>query len=285
MSGSHSKNRYRGILPNEHSRVLLRPGAAGEPEGYINANYIKVTCYTGGCCLVAPSAHSTFPPQGHELTRNRYIATQGPLPNTVYDLWLMMQQHAATRRQKVVMLTNLVEDGRHKCELYFPLETGGVMTLDNPEGAGGAGGDTFTLTTELVVPRKGYTVRKIVAEFRVGERREQFRVQHYWFDHWPDHKCPADVDALLGLCVAVLDEDDDDDARVPPVVHCSAGVGRTGCLLAILNGVEQLRSEGRADVLQLACSLRLARGGLLQTSEQYELVHRALCLYQRWHDR
>lgn len=64
-----------------------------------------------------------------------------------------------------------------------------------------------------------------------------------------------------------------------PVVHCSAGIGRTGCFLAILNGMQQLRSNHNVDVLATVCSLRYDRGGMVQTAEQYELVHRVLGLY------
>lgn len=67
--------------------------------------------------------------------------------------------------------------------------------------------------------------------------------------------------------------------RLPVVVHCSAGIGRTGCFLAILNGIQQLRNNKTVDVLAILCSLRLNRGGMVQTAEQYELIHRVLSLF------
>lgn len=67
--------------------------------------------------------------------------------------------------------------------------------------------------------------------------------------------------------------------RLPIVCHCSAGIGRTGCFLAILNGIQQLRTNNSVDVLAILCSLRLNRGGMVQTAEQYELIHRVLSLY------
>lgn len=66
---------------------------------------------------------------------------------------------------------------------------------------------------------------------------------------------------------------------VPIIAHCSAGIGRTGCFLAILNGIQQLRSNFNVDVLAILCSLRLHRGGMVQNAEQYELIHRVLNLY------
>lgn len=67
--------------------------------------------------------------------------------------------------------------------------------------------------------------------------------------------------------------------RLPVIVHCSAGIGRTGCFLAILNGILQLKSNFNVDILAILCSLRLNRGGMVQTAEQYELIHRVLSLY------
>lgn len=71
----------------------------------------------------------------------------------------------------------------------------------------------------------------------------------------------------------------DDIVNNPITVHCSAGIGRTGCFLAILNGIQQLRSNYNVDILAIVCSLRLNRGGMVQTAEQYELIHRVLSLY------
>lgn len=67
--------------------------------------------------------------------------------------------------------------------------------------------------------------------------------------------------------------------KLPVIVHCSAGIGRTGCFLAILNGIQQLRNNKTVDVLAILCSLRLNRGGMVQTAEQYELIHRVLSLF------
>lgn len=151
-----------------------------------------------------------------------------------------------------------------------------------------------------------------------GTVRTEFYVHHYWFPGWPDHRSPCDIDVLLDLSLDLLDgrpdveaddnqdqDDDHDDDPLDdpittgplPIIHCSAGIGRTGCLAAILNGLRQMRcsntaaaapttsittaSSATVDVLGIVCNLRLQRGGMVQNSEQYELIHRALCLYQR----
>lgn len=72
---------------------------------------------------------------------------------------------------------------------------------------------------------------------------------------------------------------------VPIIVHCSAGIGRTGCFLAILNGIQQLKHNSNVDVLAIVCALRLNRGGMVQTAEQYELIHKVLALYGDYIDK
>ncbi|XP_068621768.1 uncharacterized protein PTP-ER [Battus philenor] len=333
VSGSHPKNRYKTILPNEHSRFILRadPGTIG--EGYINANYIK----------------------GHEYTKNSYIATQGPLQNTIYDFWTMVHQNIENFLcqkteptssdeiiQKIVMLTNFIENNRQKCEKYFPLELNEELRITSPELAE----TSFFSETEVVknsfliknigmIKKAGYTIRKLnVRLLKSGsaDSDSDLTVYHYWFHNWADHKCPKDVNALLNLSLDVLkdqsynfsesDEEKDEqchcndspkpeskfvfppleaesvpcpvtvkvsspldltvDNKLPPtIVHCSAGIGRTGCLIAILNGIKQLTNEQKVDVLGIVCNMRLNRGGMVQNSEQYELIHKVLCLFEQ----
>ncbi|CAH0404527.1 unnamed protein product [Chilo suppressalis] len=326
VSGSHPKNRYKTILPNEHSRFILR-GDAGMGEGYINANFIK----------------------GHEYSKNSYIATQGPLQNTIYDFWSMVVQNhsqyynrkaadASPTIQKVVMLTNFIENNRHKCEKYFPLEEGEEISFENPEEIES---DESTLKNAFIikncgmVKKDGYTIRKLdVKHLTEFSESDSVLVYHYWFHNWADHKCPKDVNALLNLSLDVLKDsvynfDERDVAKSdickcdsaksdskfvfpplegasvkcevtvnvakpvdlldfsveqkspPTIVHCSAGIGRTGCLIAILNGIKQLTNEQKVDVLGIVCNMRLNRGGMVQNSEQYELIHKVLCLFEQ----
>ncbi|CAK1546401.1 unnamed protein product [Leptosia nina] len=340
VSGSHPKNRYKTILPNEHSRFILRTELGGT-EGYINANFIK----------------------GHEYTKNCYIATQGPLPNTIYDFWLMVRQNnidylslrpnSGPVVQKIIMLTNFIENNRQKCEKYFPLEINEDITIEQPESP-----DTsetarcFRIKNLGMIRKSGYTIRKLDVRFTRntcdidrnekdesdqssrGESDEDsgsVTVYHYWFHNWADHKCPKDVNALLNLSLDILQGDlydfevdtdlseefmckcdspkldskfvfppvqslspcpikinvptplnfSSDTLSPPTIVHCSAGIGRTGCLIAILNGIKQLTNEQKVDVLGIVCNMRLNRGGMVQNSEQYELIHKVLCLYEQ----
>ncbi|KAH8356306.1 hypothetical protein KR200_006555 [Drosophila serrata] len=457
--GSQTKNRYKTILPNEHSRVLLetesseliglqeevqRSGSSDDMP-YINANYIKGPDYVSKC----------------------YVATQGPLPNTIFEFWLMIYQNTQRyiRRcidggssssphmdraqvlqqyfQKIVMLTNFTEANRQKCAIYFPIELNEIFavaakcevfqlsvaareyfdrhltptfvpdtvvpssTTDaNYDELGGRhiGVESVKVTLEAdllealpaqtsfflvknvgIVRRNGYSVRKLVLLYCIHvPQSASYHLQkiccyHYWYPDWPDHHSPRDINTLLDTCLHVLnlgkcesEFDNYDESRNVrnahlaaqrleiyqqdifnavqplPVIHCSAGIGRTGCFTAILNAVRQLRqslaysltgmltksltsstaeefqfpsdsdssftcntirhikhilghqeseTEEEAletppsfdrlpkmpdifvDVLGIVCNLRLQRGGMVQNSEQYELIHRSICLY------
>lgn len=176
----------------------------------------------------------------------------------------------------------------------------------------------FLIKNVEIVVKNGYTIRKlcvlylnrhhdVAAESQTVDRRK-FYVYHYWFPDWPDHRSPDDIDVLLDMSMDLLDGEpgaandtfqsmEEESLGVPselapmPIIHCSAGIGRTGCLAAILNGLRQMRGAAQTfqqsgstttvDILGIVCNLRLQRGGMVQNSEQYELIHRALCLYQR----
>lgn len=96
-----------------------------------------------------------------------------------------------------------------------------------------------------------------------------------------DKKYARKVSSTLTIFQKTLQErrKSNETLKLPLIVHCSAGIGRTGCFLAILNGIQQLRNNNNVDVLAILCSLRLNRGGMVQTAEQYELIHRVLYLF------
>lgn len=177
----------------------------------------------------------------------------------------------------------------------------------------------FLVKTVEIIVKNGYTIRKLCVLYLnrsqwcdestslSGQikylKNHSFYCHHYWFPDWPDHRSPDDIDVLLDMSLHLLDGSDEwngqdcsgVDAILPlPVIHCSAGIGRTGCFAAILNGLRQMRTSAlqnasissmggqlSVDILGIVCNLRLQRGGMVQNSEQYELIHRALCLYQK----
>ncbi|XP_018025909.1 tyrosine-protein phosphatase non-receptor type 5 [Hyalella azteca] len=237
VPGSAAKNRYRTVLPNEDTRVVLRT-ATGEQhpaDHYINANYIR----------------------GYDGLEKAYIATQGPLVHTAGDLWEMVMQE---RARAVVMITRLKEKGRVKCEPYIP--------------AYSAQHGSITVTVKQVLEKNGYSIRQIL--LKKGD--VSHTTLHFWFTSWPDHKTPSSARHLLNMATEVHTTRKESEG--PVVVHCSAGIGRTGCFIAISIGVQQLLEEGAVDILATVCQMRLDRGGMVQTAEQYEFIHRALALYE-----
>ncbi|XP_077498926.1 tyrosine-protein phosphatase Lar isoform X3 [Amblyomma americanum] len=188
--------------------------------------------------------------------RNAYIATQGPLPETCGDFWRMVwEQHSVT----IVMMTKLEERTRVKCDQYWPSrgsETYGLMEVTLEEVQELA---TYCIRT-FSLKRSGYL-----------ERRE---VRQFQFTAWPDHGVPDHPTPFLMFLRRVR-------AMNPPeagplIVHCSAGVGRTGCFVVIDSMLERLRHEGTVDIYGHVTCLRAQRNYMVQTEDQYLFIHDAL---------
>ncbi|XP_019696095.1 tyrosine-protein phosphatase non-receptor type 7 isoform X2 [Harpegnathos saltator] len=195
--------------------------------------------------------------RGYDGEDARYIATQGPLAHTIADFWRMIW---AEKVPAVVMITRLHEASKAKCDAYFPFEVNSRIQAG-----------PFTVIVSYIDTRDGYTVRTIEIRHE-GEKRH---LQHYWYDSWPDHAVPPAADALVSMAAEV------NSLPGPIVVHCSAGIGRTGCFIALAIGMIQLARNGNVDVLGILCQMRYDRGGMVQTAEQYEFVHRALYLFEQ----
>ncbi|KAK7130318.1 hypothetical protein R3I93_019827 [Phoxinus phoxinus] len=232
-----SKNRYKTILPNPHSRVILKTKNLNDPlSSYINANYIR----------------------GYLGDERTFIATQGPMINTVNDFWQMAWQEDCP---VIVMITKLKEKNE-KCVLYWPEKRGIYGKVE--------------VFVNNVKECDHYIIRSLILKHG-GQSR---KVQHYWYTSWPDHKTPESAGPLLQLVNDVEQDRRGFTSCGPIIVHCSAGIGRTGCFMATTIGCRQLELEGVVDVLGIVCKLRTDRGGMIQTEEQYEFVHHALSLYE-----
>ncbi|XP_035530699.1 receptor-type tyrosine-protein phosphatase R [Morone saxatilis] len=232
-----TKNRYKTILPNPHSRVILKSKNCNDLlSSYINANYIR----------------------GYLGDEKAFIATQGPMVNTVNDFWQMAWQEESP---VIVMITKLKEKNE-KCVLYWPEKRGIYGKVE--------------VLVNSIRECEHYTTRSLT--LKCGN---QTRVlQHYWYTSWPDHKTPDSTMPLLQLMADVEADRRTAATTGPVIVHCSAGIGRTGCFIATTIGCRQLQLEGVVDVLSITCQLRADRGGMIQTGEQYEFVHHALSLYE-----
>ncbi|XP_073704981.1 receptor-type tyrosine-protein phosphatase F isoform X7 [Garra rufa] len=227
------KNRYANVIAYDHSRVVLTPVDGVPGSDYINSNYID----------------------GYRK-QNAYIATQGPLPETLTDFWRMVwEQRAST----IVMMTRLEEKSRVKCDQYWPVrgtETYGMIQV------------TMLDAVELAT----YSVRTF-ALYKNGssEKRE---VRQFQFMAWPDHGVPEYPTPILAFLRRVKACNPPDAG--PMVVHCSAGVGRTGCFIVIDAMLERMKHEKTVDIYGHVTCMRAQRNYMVQTEDQYIFIHEAL---------
>lgn len=243
------KNRYADVLPYIETLVSLNNRKGNEDfAAYINASTIWGTSFTGYGDLC------------------NYIATQGPLECTAGDFWQMVIEQ---RANVIVMLTHFREGDQDKCCVYFPTEVGGVLTFR-----------TFTVTTLDVQACDGYSVREIqVEDARQGTLST---VLHFWMDSWRDQDIPA-TDKFLSLVDHV--QDCVSSTEVPVgykstiVVHCSAGIGRTGVFVAVDSLLRRIRScvdTLSSHISNTVHTMREHRGGMVQNRDQYRFVYASL---------
>ncbi|KAK6619869.1 hypothetical protein RUM44_006269 [Polyplax serrata] len=239
---NRKKNRYKDILPFNISRVVLSEYAGVAGSNYINANFIK--------------GASGSP---------AYIASQGPLPNTVNDFWRMVVECEV---QVIVMACNAQESGKHKCENYWVEKEGEEKRFGMVQ--------ICLVKASIVCPdflvrtmRLKYTNDKDVTEERT--------VCQFHYSAWPDHGVPPLVRPLLDMVRLVRDTQASE--TLPVLVHCSAGCGRTGTICAI-DFVWGLLRAGKLteefSLFNLVRDMRKQRVAMVQTKEQYILVHQAV---------
>uniref|UniRef100_A0A7N6A954 protein-tyrosine-phosphatase n=1 Tax=Anabas testudineus TaxID=64144 RepID=A0A7N6A954_ANATE len=230
------KNRFNNVLPYDWCRVKLTTSDSSESSDYINANYMP----------------------GYNSNRE-YIATQGPLPSTVNDFWRMIWEQTVGG---VVMVTNCTEGGRTKCERYWPANSTPCLY----------GNLLVTMTSEQQDPN--WTLR----DFNVKHRNtsEQRTVKHFHFTSWPDHGVPQCTEVLMQFRGLVRRHIERERTGAPTVVHCSAGVGRTGTIIALDVLLQQLEKKGEVDINGFVHKMRLNRPHMVQTESQYVFLHQCI---------
>ncbi|NXA32342.1 PTPRK phosphatase, partial [Eudromia elegans] len=245
-------------LSDDHCRVVLQPSGAG--NDYINASYVE----------------------SYQSPRF-FIAAQGPLPGSVVDFWQMIWQE---KTSVIVMLTDLVEQNKTKCEKYWPEEEqvyGDLtVTLNNTKST------TGLVTRAFCLQKKGCALPRPVEQF------------HYLL--WPDHGVPRNPTQLLSLLEKV-NKKVSENPTGPVLVHCrysagsawgpgerlaraaamplflcifSAGIGRTGTFIALDFLLKMAKAEGKVDVFRCVQKLREQRVNMVQTKEQYTFLYEVL---------
>ncbi|XP_030758827.1 tyrosine-protein phosphatase Lar isoform X4 [Sitophilus oryzae] len=188
---------------------------------------------------------------------NAYVATQGPLPDTFGDFWRMCWELKAAT---IVMMTKLEERTRIKCDQYWPSR--------GTELYGTCMSVTITDVQELAT----YCIRTFqIQKDGYPEGREVKQLQ---FTAWPDHGVPDHPAPFLQFLRRVRSLNPPDAG--PIVVHCSAGVGRTGCFIVIDSMLERMRHEKTVDIYGHVTCLRAQRNYMVQTEDQYIFIHDAL---------
>ncbi|XP_074082245.1 receptor-type tyrosine-protein phosphatase beta isoform X1 [Macrotis lagotis] len=234
---NRGKNRYNNILPYDTTRVKLSNVDDDPCSDYINASYIP----------------------GNNF-RREYIATQGPLPGTKDDFWKMSWEQNV---HNIVMVTQCVEKGRVKCDHYWPADQDSLYY-----------GDLIVqMLSESVLSE--WTIRefKICSEEQLDANR---LIRHFHYTVWPDHGVPETTQSLIQFVRTVRDYINRTPGAGPTIVHCSAGVGRTGTFIALDRILQQLDSKDSVDIYGAVHDLRLHRVHMVQTECQYVYLHQCV---------
>ncbi|XP_074950705.1 receptor-type tyrosine-protein phosphatase eta [Phalacrocorax aristotelis] len=191
-------------------------------------------------------------------SKKAFIAAQGPLPNTIEDFWLMIWEKNI---YSIVMLTKCVEQARTKCEQYWP-----------DKQSKSYGDIIVTMVSEIVLPE--WTIRDFTVEKSTTPERHTVRQFH--FTSWPDHGVPETTDLLINFRHLVHEYSSQNPIDSPTLVHCSAGVGRTGTFIAIDRLIQQIEMENTVDVYGVVYDLRMHRPLMVQTEDQYVFLNQCV---------
>ncbi|KAL2090380.1 hypothetical protein ACEWY4_015068 [Coilia grayii] len=241
---NQAKNRYVDILPYDYNRVQLSNNGGEAGADYINASFIE-----------------GFKEQ------KKYIAAQGPKEETILDFWRMIWEQKSSI---IVMVTRCEEGNRNKCAQYWP----------SVERETEIFGD-FVLKIKKEDTCPDYIIRHLTIINRKDKSSER-EVTHIQFTSWPDHGVPSEPHLLLKLRRRV--NSFSNFFSGPIVVHCSAGVGRTGTYIGIDAMMESLEAEGVMDIYGCVVKMRRQRCLMVQVEAQYILIHQALIEFNQFGD-
>ncbi|KAG0422652.1 hypothetical protein HPB47_001542, partial [Ixodes persulcatus] len=238
------KNRYPDIKAFDQTRVKLTPIDGIPGSDYINANFVEGF---GG--------------------KKMFICAQGPLDRTVTDFWRMIWEH---RVSVIVMLTGIEENGKVKCAQYWSDD--GPKEIEKQ----------YTVRVMTTKKYSDYIVRRFFVEHTEGGIAEEREMLQFHFTMWKDFLAPEQPSWLLRFIKRVNEHYVSD--RGPLLVHCSAGVGRTGTFVAIDSLLEELEKTEEVDIFSCVSSLRKQRNFLVQSLKQYIFIYRALLEHAQFGD-
>ncbi|CAH1980358.1 unnamed protein product [Acanthoscelides obtectus] len=188
--------------------------------------------------------------------KHEYIATQGPLPTTCRDFWKMVLQENVN---VIVMVSQFIANKKEKCFKYFP-EKGKLMII----------GEDMEVACTIELNFGTYCIRSI----QVRKDNVQKTVTHMQFLEWPDFGVPLGTEHMLQFCYQVRQRVDQEGG--PVIVHCSAGVGRTGTFIATDILLQKANDGKQIDVFETVMELREQRTLMVQTEEQYRYIYKLI---------
>jgi len=239
---TNKKNRYNNILPKEDTRVRLSPLPGIEGSDYINANRL-----TDGF--------------------TNYVSCQAPLSSTFGDFWRMVWEQDVS---VIVMLTKIHENGQSKADKYWPTEIGEVQTFP------------LVSVTLINVYQSDQSAHIDIRVLSLKSSEKERIVVQLHFLGWPDFGVPEDstgIRQLVNLTNFYRKYGKSLGLDGPIIVHCSAGVGRSGAFIAIHQLLEQFSEFGvlpQLAVYNAVNLMRTQRDGMVQTKEQYSFIYKAI---------
>ncbi|XP_068237862.1 tyrosine-protein phosphatase 10D-like isoform X2 [Palaemon carinicauda] len=237
-----SKNRYINILPFDDTRVILNEYRGIPNSDYFNASYVH----------------------GYEKPK-MFIACQGPRDREKEDFWRMIWEKNV---HVIVMVTKCIESQVEKCSKYWPNSSEKDLVLPKSKL-------TVSTLEEITHTEEGYICRTIklsMKQFLIPIPKTR-TIKQFHYVLWPDMGCPQHTDHLIHFTNAV-------EKAIPPktrtVVHCSAGVGRTGTFIALYNLQEEMKVKSTVDVFQAVYRMRQNRKNMVQTLAQYGFIYKCV---------
>uniref|UniRef100_G3PI72 Protein tyrosine phosphatase receptor type Q n=1 Tax=Gasterosteus aculeatus TaxID=69293 RepID=G3PI72_GASAC len=228
-------NKSKNRFPNIKPYNNNRVKLLSEP-GSAGSDYINASFVSGYLCP------------------NEFIATQGPLPGTVADFWRMIWE---TGTHTIAMLTQCYEKGRIRCHKYWPEDNKPMSVFSDI---------LISKVSEEVLP--DWTVRTL----KVEKHGHYILVRHFNYTSWPEHGVPESCSTLIKFVKAVRSHRHNNTTIV---VHCSAGVGRTGVFIALDHVIQHVRDHDFVDVYGLVAELRSERMCMVQNLAQYIFLHQS----------
>eukprot|EP00112_Aurelia_sp_Birch-Aquarium-sp1_P007509 Seg1819.1 transcript_id=Seg1819.1/GoldUCD/mRNA.D3Y31 product="Tyrosine-protein phosphatase non-receptor type 9" protein_id=Seg1819.1/GoldUCD/D3Y31 len=260
-SYNKDKNRYRDVHCYDHTRVKLKVIDEDDFSDYINASYVD----------------------GYQEPK-AYVCTQGPLSNTAFDFWRMILEK---KPSVILMITRCIERGKEKCYKYWP-EEGKTINFRS-----------ISVQNLGVVNSDDYVARNL--EVQCEEGKVSHKVTHFQFIGWPDFGVPSSAEKLLDILSQVrafqnltIERNGPQEPsshasstvdsaisnhQPPLVVHCSAGIGRTGTFITIDVSLRELDATGTVDIQNTVQRIRRQRAFCVQTEEQYAFCYTAVLEY------